>query len=279
MSVALVNVKLHLKIMDTNRFKVRKVSGIGNSIVSTDGRHVDVDIGELRYGERKEMLVELELDNTDDLQKLGVIPSPRQNRRTMNGSDLFMQRMGMDALSLQDSGADMMDAMPDRMIDEVPVFDLDGSYYDPAALKSVARMAHPVLLTVNLLPITNSKPKTPIAPLSDPTIIRRRMELFSSDMITRALVLVSKKQHPQAQKILFDTRRVLNTTLQNITHGIAPPNAMGSTLRTRKDQLILQSVRTLQSIMQDLQILSEALDENLDGFAYDQRNFGAQQVR
>jgi hypothetical protein len=276
LAVALTHVKMHLRIMDSNRFKVRKVSGIGNTIVSSDGRHVDVEIGELRYGERKEMLVELDLDNTDDLQKLGVIPAPRANRRTMNGSDLFMQRMGMDALSLEPT--DMMEGFTDRMVDEIPVFQLDGSYHDPAANRSVSRLAHPVLLLVTLLPLSPVKTKTPGLQQSDPIIIRRRMELFSSDMITRSLVLISKKQFPQAQKIMLDTRRVLNTTLQNITQGL-PPTAVGGGGRNRREQLILQSVRTLQAIMNDIQVLSEALEENPDGFAFDQRNLGAQQVK
>ena len=41
----------------------------------------------------------------------------------------------------------------------------------------------------------------------------------------------------------------------------------------------MSAVRAIQSIMQDMQILSEALDEHADTFALDQRNFGAQQVR
>jgi len=48
MSVALLNTKLHLKVVDGNRFKIRKVSGVGNSIVASDGRDVDVELGELR---------------------------------------------------------------------------------------------------------------------------------------------------------------------------------------------------------------------------------------
>jgi len=34
----------------------------------------------------------------------------------------------------------------------------------------------------------------------------------------------------------------------------------------------------MQAILQDLQILSEALEENKELFAHDQRNFGAQQA-
>lgn len=66
MSIALTNVKLHMRVVDGVRFRMRKVSGAPHAIVSTDGHDVHVDIGELRYGEKKEMLLELELDNASD---------------------------------------------------------------------------------------------------------------------------------------------------------------------------------------------------------------------
>ena len=103
------------------------------------------------------------------------------------------------------------------------------------------------------------------------------MELLASDMITRALVLVSRKNHAQAQKIVGETRRILHTVLQNISQGLPPPSAE-NTVRNRRELLTLSAVRTLQAILQDLQVLSEALEDNIDLFAHDQRNFGAQQV-
>ena len=68
--------------------------------------------------------------------------------------------------------------------------------------------------------------------------------------------------------------------LQNVTQGLPPPNRDGfvGSGRNRKEILALSAVRAIQAIMHDLQILSEALDEQADTFALDQRNFGAQQV-
>ena len=167
----------------------------------------------------------------------------------------------------------------DRMIDEVPVFEVDGSFFDPNAAKHVSRLAHPVLLTVTLLPNAGSRPRTPATNGSDPVIVRRRMELLASDMITRMLVLVSRRNLPQAQKLMSETRRILHTVLQNISQTLPPPQRDGSiAARNRKEILTLSTVRAIQSIMQDMQILSEALDEQADTFALDQRNFGAQQV-
>lgn len=272
MSIGLLNMKLHMKIVDGQRFRIRKVSGGPSSILSTDGHNVDIDVGELRYGECKEMLIECELDNTESRRMAGG----QNGSRTLNATDQFVQSMGLDSLAIDDS-PNLVDGMMDRMIDEVPVFEVDGSFYDPAATKQVSRLAHPVLLTITLLPMaTPGSPKPPKP--SDPVIVRRRMELLASDMITRALVLVSRKNFPQAQKIMNETKRILHTVLQNVSKTLPPPNNDGSTVRNRKEILILAAVRAMQAMLQDLQILSEALDENVELFAHDQRNLGAQQV-
>jgi hypothetical protein len=184
--------------------------------------------------------------------------------------------MGLDSLSIDDS-PDFADGMMDRMIDEVPVIEVDGSFFDPAASKNVTRLAHPVLLTVTLLPATLSTQRLS-STVSDPVIVRRRMELLASDMITRALVLVSRRNFPQAQKIMGETKRILQTVLQTISRSLPPPNTNGGTVRNRKEILTLAAVRAMQAILQDLQVLSEALDDNVELFAHDQRNFGAQQV-
>jgi len=268
--------KLHIKIVDGQRFRIRKLSGGPSAILHSDGRDLDVEVGELRYGERKEMLVELELDNSDVVSSSAQIRSG--NSRPMNATDQFNQRMGFDAYTIDDS-PDLVEGVMDWMIDEVPVFEVDGSFYDPAAAKHVSRLAHPVLLTVTLLPVSGTGPRTPATPNSDPVIVRRRMELLTSDMITRALVLISRKNQSQAQKILTETRRILHTVLENITQSLPlPPNSNGSVGRNRKEILQLAAVRTLQAMMADLQALSEALDDNPDAFVHDQRNFGAQQA-
>lgn len=278
MSIALRDMKLHLKIVDGQQFKIRKLSGGPTSILHSDGRDVDVELGELRYGERKEMLVELELDNTDISGDL--MGRTGGKRRTLNATDQFNQSMGLDAFLNGDS-PDLVEGMMDRMIDEVPVFEVDGSFYDPSAGRQVTRLAHPVLLTVTLVPPHVSRTRSPAPPGSDPDIVRRRMELLTSDMITRALVLVSRKNHQQAQKILVETRRILHTVVQNIgttLPGGGNPNTSSALGRNRKEILQYTSMKALQAMMADMQLLSEALEDNPEVFAHDQRNFGAQQV-
>ncbi|KAF7308751.1 hypothetical protein MKEN_01074200 [Mycena kentingensis (nom. inval.)] len=282
MSIGLMGMKLHMKVVDGLRFRIRKVSGGPSSILASDGQNVDVDVGELRYGERKEMLIELELDNSDMQAKMAAMRHGGGGRhnRTLNATDQFVASMGLDALAIDDS-ADFADGMMDRMIDEVPVVEVDGTFFDPAAGKHVSRLAHPVLLTVTLLPAQPGVSRPPAA-VSDPVIVRRRMELLASDMITRALVLVSRRNFPQAQKILGETKRILHTVLQTISRSLPPPNpnynGTSGTTRNRRELLTLATVRTMQAMLQDLALLTEALDENVELFAHDQRNFGAQQA-
>jgi len=273
MSIGLLNMKLHMKVVDGQRFRIRKVSGGPSSILASDGQNVDVDLGELRYGERKEMLIELELDNTD-LQR---VAQSRAAPRALNATDQFVQSMGLDSLAIDDA-PDFTEGMMDRMIDEVPVIEVDGSFFDPAASKNVTRLAHPVLLTVTLLPSSPSVQRAPSV-VSDPVIVRRRMELLASDMITRALVLVSRRNFPQAKKIMNETKRILQTVLQTISRSLPQHDASGASVRNRKEMLNLAAARSMQAILQDLQILSDALEDNVELFAHDQRNFGAQQVR
>jgi len=266
-----------LKIVDGQQFKIRKLSGGPTSILHSDGRDVDIELGELRYGEKKEMLVELELDNADVTVEL--MRQMGHKRRTLNATDQFNQRMGLGAL-LNGDGPDLVEGVMDRMIDEVPVFEVDGSFYDPSAGRHVTRLAHPVLLTVTLMPPVASRARSVAPPGSDPDIVRRRMELLTSDMITRALVLVSRKNHQQAQKILVETRRILHTVVQNIGSTLNPGGANPSMAvgRNRKEILQLNAMRALQAMMADMQLLSEALEDNPEVFVHDQRNFGAQQA-
>ena len=49
-------------------------------------------------------------------------------------------------------------------------------------------------------------------------------------------------------------------------------------MRNCKGLLTLSAVRTLQARLQDIQALMDALDDNVEMFAYDQWNFGEQQA-
>jgi len=49
-------------------------------------------------------------------------------------------------------------------------------------------------------------------------------------------------------------------------------------MRTRKELLTLSAIRALQAVLQDVQILTDAIEDNVEMFAHDHRNLGAQQA-
>jgi hypothetical protein len=55
LSIGLLSNDVHVKIVDGQRFCIRKVSGGPSSILSMDGHNVDINFGELRYGKCKDM--------------------------------------------------------------------------------------------------------------------------------------------------------------------------------------------------------------------------------
>ena len=80
----------------------------------------------------------------------------------------------------------------------MPVFEFDWSFFDLAASTQVSRLADPVLPMQQHPTRLGSQSFPQQQPPSDPLIVRRRMELLASVMITRALILVSRKNYGQA---------------------------------------------------------------------------------
>jgi hypothetical protein len=252
MSIALTQMKVHLSCQD-NEFKVHKISGATQAVVATNGKDVDIDLRELRHGERKEILVELEIDFSPDRSSASV--SQR------GSSDDLTHGLGINGLSVADSSR-MYD---DQMIDEVPVIEVDCSFHDPAVGRSVARLAHPVLLTVPILPKATSPS------VADPTVQRRKMELFASDMITRALLLASRRNWTQASRILTESKRMIHVVVQQLQQNPGAPH-------TKRESQVHAAVIALGAVMQDMDTLQEGLDDQRDLFDRDHRLYGAQQV-
>ena len=78
---------------------------------------------------------------------------------------------------------------------------------------AIAQLPRPSLLAITMLP-SSPRARSIIRPLSPtipphPSIVQRRMELLTSDMLTRALTLVSRGQHERAHHLLSETRSIL----------------------------------------------------------------------
>ena len=227
LSVAVGTLKLHLNVQERRWFKIRKVAGVGTAIVSSDGKDVDISMGELRYGEKKEMLVEIEMASPKGASGK-ALATKTLNRSSLTATDsFFVKRAGMDPGSLTDLQQDFYDEVEDGMADDVPIFEVNTSFRDPLDPgNTTLKLPYPTLLTTTVMPPNQAGQENPLANISpsmvsDPTIVRRRMELLTSDMITRTLLLMSRRQDVQAQRLLIETTRIFGAILANLV----PPSS------------------------------------------------------
>ena len=287
MSIALTNMKLHLSSAE-NEFRITKVSGTVSAIVAHDGENADISLGTLGYGETREILVEMELGNgngsageggeqqyssgsSEGDNRLSVPPgqSIRSGSRqapSVSTRGSGANGLGLDMLSVNDSNA----LYEDALIDEVPVTEVDCSFTDPSAGRSVGRLAHPVLLTLALLP-PNSPPSTT---QPDPTLVRRRMELLTSDMITRALLIASRKNFSHAARILRETKKIVETMSDGMRGNLHPSGHA----RSKREVQTIMAVEGLTNTLNDVDMLLDGLEEHKELFERDHRNYAAQQV-
>ena len=114
-------------------------------------------------------------------------------------------------------------------VEEVPLIQADLTWGDILRDGTLAHLPRPSLLAITMLPATSSQntkksawPNTPPIP-PHPSVVQRRMELLTSDMLTRALTLVSKGQHDRAQTLLNETRSILKGLGKGGLPPIPPP--------------------------------------------------------
>jgi hypothetical protein len=98
-------------------------------------------------------------------------------------------------------------------VEEVPLIQADLQFGDILRDGAISQLPRPSLLAITMLPSSPRarsmmRPLSPAIP-SHPSIVQRRMELLTSDMLTRALTLVSRGQHDRAHHLLSETRSIL----------------------------------------------------------------------
>ena len=108
-------------------------------------------------------------------------------------------------------------------VEEVPLIQADLSYGDILREGTLTHLPRPSLLAITMLPASSKSPRSarpPTPPIPPhPFIVQRRMELLTSDMLTRALGLVSKGHHERAHHLLHETRSIL----KGLAKGGLPP--------------------------------------------------------
>lgn len=107
-------------------------------------------------------------------------------------------------------------------VEEVPLVQADLNWGDILRDGTMTHMPRPSLLAITMLPSNAGSKKSwvgnPHIP-PHPMIVQRRMELLTSDMLTRALTLVSRGQHDRAHTLLNETRSIL----KGLGKGRLPP--------------------------------------------------------
>ncbi|KAK4050507.1 hypothetical protein OIO90_005090 [Microbotryomycetes sp. JL221] len=260
LSIATTKTQLHISIPEKRWFRVRKVSGCPSAIVSSEGADVDVDLGEMRYGEKKELLIEVDMSfepmstrsragaGNDAMTSKGLFDTS-PNDLTNATDAFFFQQTGINPSSLDDySPTHLYEDCDDGMPDEVPVLQVNASFRDPVAGKTVSRLSPtPKLLTITVVSPHNQSSTqrkgsnagidamsrqvtTNLDQTSSPDIVRRRMELLSSDMLSRSLLLMTRHQDVHAKKLLDETERIIGTIQHTLRHN-APTQPLTRTTK------------------------------------------------
>lgn len=191
------NVKLKLRLPEGSPAKFVKISGALQITKRATGRDAEAALGDLRFGDKRDILVQLAIAPDSG--------SPEQLPQDPWESIVS----GLEALG----GPLDQDESRTLSVEEVPLIQADLTYGDILREGALAHLPRPSLLAITLLPSgpkksSNGRPPTPPIP-PHPHVVQRRMELLTSDMLTRALTLVSRGQHERAHHLLKETRSIL----------------------------------------------------------------------
>ena len=190
------NVKLKLKLPEGSPAKFHKINGALQTTKRATGRDAEASLGDLRFGDKRDILVQLV-----------ILPDAASH-------DSLPQDAWDNIVSGLEALGGNMESDPERTVsvEEVPLIQADLSWGDILREGVVSQMPRPSLLAITMLPASPNQKKgwgnsPPIPP--HPSIVQRRMELLTSDMLSRALTLVGRAQHDRAHTLLNETRSIL----------------------------------------------------------------------
>ncbi|RYC60501.1 hypothetical protein CHU98_g5714 [Xylaria longipes] len=205
------NVKLKLKLPEGSPARFHKISGALQITKRATGRDAEASLGDLRFGDKRDILVQLVIvPDTSSQEQL-----PQDPWETIVS--------GLEALG----GPMEHDDQRAISVEEVPLIQADLVWGDILRDGTMMHLPRPSLLAITILPALNNSRKAswannpPIPP--HPHIVQRRMELLTSDMLTRALTLVTRGQHERAHTLLNETRSIL----KGLGKGGLPPVPAG----------------------------------------------------
>ncbi|KAL3477924.1 hypothetical protein BJX99DRAFT_225085 [Aspergillus californicus] len=206
------NVKLKLRLPEGSPAKFVKISGALHTTKRATGRDAEAALGDLRFGDKRDVLVQL------------VIPPDNATHESPPQDPWESLVSGLEALGGGSDGDDQRVLS----VEEVPLIQADLTYGDLLRDGHLTHSPRPSLLAITMLPanprLKSSRPSTPPIP-PHPSIVQRRMELLTSDMLTRSLTLVSRGQHDRALHLLKETRSILKGLGKGSLPPLPPPAA------------------------------------------------------
>ena len=224
------NAKLKLRLPEGSPAKFAKISGALQITKRTAGREAEAALGDLRFGDKRGETYPprpfswfpSNLFHTDILVQLVIIPD-NTAEETLPQDHWESIVSGLEALG----GSYETEDGRTLSVEEIPLIQADLSFGDLLRDGTLSHLPRPSLLTVTMLPAVAKSPKTgrpPTPPIPPhPHIVQRRMELLTSDMLTRALYLVSRGQHGRAQHLLQETRSILKGLAKGGLPPLPPP--------------------------------------------------------
>ncbi|KAF2420299.1 hypothetical protein EJ08DRAFT_653858 [Tothia fuscella] len=191
------NVKLKLHLPEGSPAKFMKISGGLHVTKRASGRDAEAALGDMRFGDKKDILVQLSI--TPDNASSEQLPQDAWESIVS----------GLEALG----GNLDQEEQRNLSVEEVPLIQADLIFGDILRDGAMSQLPRPSLLAITMLP-SSPRARSMMRPLSPPipphpSIVQRRMELLTSDMLTRALTLVSRNQHERAHHLLSETRSIL----------------------------------------------------------------------
>ncbi|KAM5464040.1 hypothetical protein MauCBS54593_007218 [Microsporum audouinii] len=207
------NVKLKLRLPEGSPARFVKISGAMHTTKRATGRDAEAVLGDLRFGDKRDVLIQLAI--TPDTSAPEHVPQDPWESIVS----------GLEALGGPIDGDDQRVAS----IEEVPLIQADVTYGDILREGHLTHSPRPSLLAITMFP-QNQKSKHVGRPISPPipphpSIVQRRMELLTSDMLMRSLTLVTRGQHDRAHHLLTETRSIL----KGLGKGGLPPLPPGAT--------------------------------------------------
>ncbi|KAK4623672.1 hypothetical protein CLAFUW4_06298 [Fulvia fulva] len=204
-SVSHQNAKLRLRLPEGSPAKFVKISGAFQITKRATGRDAEASLGDLRFGDKRDVLVQLAIQ-------------PENSTPDSIPSDPWESMIsGLEALGPIDQ-----EDQRTLSVEELPLLQADLVWSDVVRDCQLSQLPRPSLLAITMLPSSKKtaygRPVTPPIP-PHPSIVQRRMELLTSDMLSRALSLVSRGQHERAHHLLSETRSIL----KGLAKGGLPP--------------------------------------------------------